>query len=411
VQLLCVLLGAAPYAVDSAPRVIPLYHGHHFDDIVEDCTASSCPPVLIAFYGSSCASDYAQLRFSAVGMPRREQLFMGTFNVSSLADVWIEHNDKTNLASRFGIDLEKGGCPQIMFSPYNAWDKKQIYNPEIMSTGVSWQQWLAEQFMDDHVSSKRGDHEAMEVNIHGKNTMVPSQDGHLARELSSRDQDSSFRWSSIMLQTPVLKGYSELGFKLIDIPKDVFEVVSDFYHRHKKQSSTEGFYPGYTTINHREVPTTMVPLEQEPATKQKIASDLQPIVEEWAGRKLKLTSLYGIREYHRGSWLKLHVDHVSTHVFSLIVNVAQENVNPDDDWPVEVITFDGRRMSVSMKPGQMLLYESAKLIHGRPSLLDGDNYVNCFAHYAPVHDDEWDFYHENDNVYSRAKGFLVDLKL
>jgi prolyl 4-hydroxylase len=155
----------------------------------------------------------------------------------------------------------------------------------------------------------------------------------------------------------------------------------------------------------------MVPLEKEPKTKRQIAEDLKPIVEEWAGQKLKMTSLYGIREYHRGSWLKLHVDHVSTHVFSLIVNVAQENVNPDDDWPVEVITFDGRRMSVSMKPGQMLLYESAKLIHGRPSILNGDKYVNCFAHYAPVDDDAWDFYHENDNVYSRSNGFLADLKL
>jgi hypothetical protein len=253
VHLLTVLLlGAAPFAVDSAPRVVPLFHGHHFDDIVEDCT-DACPPVLMAFYANSCASEFADLRFKAAGMPRREQLFMGKFNVTSLEDVWIEHNDKTDLARRFGIDLEQGGCPQIMFSPFNHWDKKQIYTPS-QNKDVSWQQWLNQKLMDDHVSAERGDHEVMEVSIGGSNTMVPKQDHVLSRELSSRDQDSSFRWSSIMRQTPVLKGYSELGFKLIDIPKDVFEVISSFYDRHRSEANAkEGFYPGYTTINHRQV--------------------------------------------------------------------------------------------------------------------------------------------------------------
>jgi len=33
---------------------------------------------------------------------------------------------------------------------------------------------------------------------------------------------------------------------------------------------------------------------------------------------------------------------------------------------LEVVTFDGVRREVALQPGQMLFYESAKLVHGRP---------------------------------------------
>jgi hypothetical protein len=33
---------------------------------------------------------------------------------------------------------------------------------------------------------------------------------------------------------------------------------------------------------------------------------------------------------------------------------------------LEVVGFDGERREVSLQPGQLLFYESAKLVHGRP---------------------------------------------
>jgi len=40
-----------------------------------------------------------------------------------------------------------------------------------------------------------------------------------------------------------------------------------------------------------------------------------------------------------------------------------------------------------MAPGDMLLYESAKLYHGRPRSLNGSWYCSIFSHYYPV---DWD---------------------
>ena len=84
--------------------------------------------------------------------------------------------------------------------------------------------------------------------------------------------------------------------------------------------------------------TTLVSFDNEPLVRQKIAAELarrprvlllrtrsreasrrrrgdaqvQPLVEAWAGMELKHTAFYGIREYHRGAELRMHVDKVKT---------------------------------------------------------------------------------------------------
>ena len=40
-----------------------------------------------------------------------------------------------------------------------------------------------------------------------------------------------------------------------------------------------------------------------------------------------------------------------------------------------------------MQPGEIILYESASVIHGRPEEFKGDLFANIFVHYAPV--DGW----------------------
>ena len=39
---------------------------------------------------------------------------------------------------------------------------------------------------------------------------------------------------------------------------------------------------------------------------------------------------------------------------------------------------------IYLKPGEMLLYESAKVPHGRQFPLEGDYYDNLFVHFRPI---------------------------
>merc|ERR1719203_895398 len=96
--------------------------------------------------------------------------------------------------------------------------------------------------------------------------------------------------------------------------------------------------------------------------------------------ELRLTSLYGIRLYTEGSVLSPHVDRLPL-VSSAIVNVAQD---VDEDWPIELYGHDGKTYNVTIKPGDMLLYESHSVIHGRPFPLKGRYFANIFIHFEPT---------------------------
>ena len=61
----------------------------------------------------------------------------------------------------------------------------------------------------------------------------------------------------------------------------------------------------------------------------------------------------------------------------------QIDQNVNEDWPLHVISHSGKSEIISLKPGEMLLYESAKIPHGRQQPLNGDFYDNLFVHFYP----------------------------
>lgn len=116
-----------------------------------------------------------------------------------------------------------------------------------------------------------------------------------------------------------------------------------------------------------------------PDLQQKIWDMAKKTVEEWTGQKLTPSSVYGIRSYKNGAILAPHVDRLPL-ISSMIINVDQD---VDEDWPLEVYGHDGKAYNVTMKPGDMVLYESHSIIHGRPFPLKGRYYANIFVHFEP----------------------------
>ena len=126
-----------------------------------------------------------------------------------------------------------------------------------------------------------------------------------------------------------------------------------------------------------------------------IVRHVQSVLEAWTHQSLVLTSLYGIRTYKEGAILAPHVDRlplVSSAISKYIVNLVSEaefaqdtylllflrsvNVAQDVDepWILEVIGHNGRATNVTMAPGDMVLYESHSVIHGRPFPLKGRHF-------------------------------------
>ena len=150
-----------------------------------------------------------------------------------------------------------------------------------------------------------------------------------------------------------------------------------------------------------------------------IKTELHPLAEKWSNVKLEHTSTYGIRyllmhdeydknsklwrRYTNGSWLTSHVDRFNTHVISAILNVAQE---VREDWPLYIKDNQGRDHAVVIRPGEMVWYESARLVHGRPQPLNGAYFDNLFIHYKPV----GDWYEEPFTVGSRPRRMPIQLQ-
>ena len=171
--------------------------------------------------------------------------------------------------------------------------------------------------------------------------------------------------------------YTKEGFTKITLPEWLHEDVARFFDAKYLQSEPElsDAIGTFISSEHTSVPARMVELDGR--MRSVIREAMLPLLEQWVQRKLELTALYGIREYRRGATLKMHVDKIETHHVSAIVNVYQ-HVN--SDWPLHIRDHEGRLHEVYMQPGEAILYESARLMHGRVMPLDGLSYANLFIH-------------------------------
>eukprot|EP01041_Mallomonas_annulata_P003566 gene3566-7092_t len=204
------------------------------------------------------------------------------------------------------------------------------------------------------------------------------------------DSTDRARMAMNLEQPPLQHNYTELGFKKLKVPKAAWEPLRAFWDANKHTQFLEEWPEGNIYTNHWESPTYMVSLEDGrlrgfgAALKQKVWDGVKPVLEEWVGHKLTPTSMYGIRVYKTNAMLATHVDRMPL-VTSCIINVDQD---VDEPWPVEVYSHDGKAYNVSMEPGDMVLYESSTVLHGRPAPLKGKYFANIFVHFEPIDHEE-----------------------
>lgn len=146
----------------------------------------------------------------------------------------------------------------------------------------------------------------------------------------------------------------------MSLPRHLMKQLEEFWGAHKDNQSQEKWPLGNTYCNHWESPTSVLTLAGN-SLRNSLIHAVQEILEAWSGQSLVFTSLYGIRIYEEGAILAPHIDRLPL-VTSAIINVAQDL---DEPWILEVIGHDGEAHNVTMSPGDMVLYESHSVIHGK----------------------------------------------
>jgi len=185
-----------------------------------------------------------------------------------------------------------------------------------------------------------------------------------------------------------LQNYTDVGFKKIQAPPRVAQLVRTFWEQNKDKQRVPEIWPvGNVYTNHWDSPTTMLSVDDTGlrgsgyAFKKSIWDAARSTISTWTGgQDITPVSMYGIRVYHNNSLLVPHVDRLPL-VASAMVNVAQD---VEEDWPMEIYDHSGRAHNVTLRPGEMLLFESHSVLHGRPFPLKGKFYAMLFMHFEPT---------------------------
>lgn len=167
--------------------------------------------------------------------------------------------------------------------------------------------------------------------------------------------------------------YSKSGYNLVHTPKGVLEAANEVLQLSENHTIEDSITKDYLPKGQ----TKLYPLDYHKQQRDTIVSLVKPMLENWVGMELELTSIFGIREYGIGSRLLWHKDREHLLISATIP------VQFDVPWNLEVEDNNGDMIDVDLKVGEMLFYEGALRLHGRNTRFRGKSYKNMYVHFAP----------------------------
>ena len=238
------------------------------------------------------------------------------------------------------------------------------------------------------------------TNINSMHQAKPVEEGYKAVITKWFRSNSSAKPAPVMFTKDAneyVPNYTKSGIHTDRLDEGLFKKIVSFYSENRQNSKDE-HVPGdfiftekakiknkkgksnNTKSTDREpLGSSLISLSAE--LRQDIHDQMKPLMEEWCEKTLEPTYVYGIREYHNGAILKSHRDRLETHIISAIINVDQDT---QEDWPLIIEDNYYRTHHVVLKPGDMVFYEGARLIHGRPLAFKGKSFANIFCHFKPT---------------------------
>ena len=384
------------------------------------------PPSVILFHGfetcPNAASKLDWINMAETKLPSRERLLIASYDMdANLKRAWFRFTPEMDLQKRFNVKT----CGSVVFVPrgkdcsgFTEWCSEPTKDPLVSHVGC-------ENFVDkcaDKVKHWDGTTPLLEwiqklVEAEGEPEISPVFGTYAdqRRWILERDDTTTDNEIRNYFLVEAFPAFTKTGFLAMPIPEKMNDWFMDFWNRRKSQRILESWHSGSTQMSFHEEPTTFVSMDTESRMRDKLANEvIKPIVEKWSGiSPLELTSFYGIREYKK-HWLRGHIDRIDTHVLSVTFTLGKSNasdlnqlltpeqVSKAPKWPLEVVSFDGEIYRHEHPPGTMILYESSKLVHGRPYHNAGPPHLGAFCHFKPVNMNQGDA-QKWEEIASRAR--------
>ncbi len=141
------------------------------------------------------------------------------------------------------------------------------------------------------------------------------------------------------------------------------------YYAHMRQLEKEGL----GMVNDGQVEKARAFFEDKKLTG--LLEELRPTMEKHTGLKLYKTYFYS-RNYKEGAILKNHKDREACEI-SVTINLGYEQ----QPWPIGIIDYEERAHSITLEPGDGMIYKGMEMTHWR----ERNTYGPCsqiFLHYV-----------------------------
>lgn len=166
--------------------------------------------------------------------------------------------------------------------------------------------------------------------------------------------------------------FTQTGFKKTTLPKGLFQKIKSFYQKNKTNKTND---------ESREQKTSLDTIALSTSLQSETLQTLNPMLEEWSGQLLDNSVICNIYEYQENDSTEIQLNSYQNQVISAIINIDQDK---NCHWPLHIYDHYSRLHKITLKPGDAIFYESARIAQGHPKVLKGKYYASLFVHTVPV---------------------------
>ena len=166
----------------------------------------------------------------------------------------------------------------------------------------------------------------------------------------------------------------EVGFFKQKIPTNIYKSILDLYRIYRAYVPLENNEPESEA---RESCTfsTFLQLNKTPYLSQTLAKDLSRYLSNEIKLELEDPILYGFRIYLNKSIIRMHRDNIRLNI-GAILQIDQWG----KPWELDIEDHDGNKHEILLSAGEMIVYESSRITHGRLKQFEGVYYTNLLFH-------------------------------
>lgn len=208
----------------------------------------------------------------------------------------------------------------------------------------------------------------------------------LADHLSRLAEDHARRHLGLLVQPALVKHFHNTGYLKKRIPHFVYNALTTLFEENQDKIKTDNMPPHFSVWNGDEVDTLRIDIKD--GTAKLFHDYLMPMAERFCDCKLKSNmedeAITRLRIYTTGNKIRMHTDEVSSgNIIGIILHYTRD-LGGAGNWPFQLIDHNGNQQVIMMNPGDLVVFESSSLPHGRPTYFRGRYFVNTFLYYTPM---------------------------